>query len=199
MKTRLTIIALTSLIYWGAHTAMATQNKYPEIYPGEEYATNNDLTKYDLILHFYPNSLYKLTYYYYDPRFPDQPEIFLLSIGSYQKQNTTLIMHDKIFDFTWKILLQEGGLMIKSGFQCMHDMFLTYYRTSNDKLNPNFIQDHQAQLDQVRKEKQPYISVSKAIAGLILNYIWKQIEHTVCYTIIRKSYQLGLGTEMGIS
>jgi len=89
--------------------------------------------------------------------------------------------------------------MIKSGFQCMHDMFLTYYRTSNDKLNPNFIQDHQAQLDQVRKEKQPYISVSKAIAGLILNYIWKQIEHTVCYTIIRKSYQLGLGTEMGIS
>lgn len=199
MKTRLTIIALTSLIYWGAHTAMATQNKYPEIYPGEEYATNNDLTKYDLILHFYPNSLYKLTYNYYDPRFPDQPEIFLLSIGSYQKQNTTLIMHDKIFDFTWKILLQEGGLMIKSGFQCMHDMFLTYYRTSNDKLNPNFIQDHQAQLDQVRKEKQPYISVSKAIAGLILNYIWKQIEHTVCYTIIRKSYQLGLGTEMGIS
>lgn len=199
MKTRLTIIALTSLIYWGAHTAMATQNKYPEIYPGVEYATNNDLTKYDLILHFYPNSLYKLTYNYYDPRFPDQPEIFLLSIGSYQKQNTTLIMHDKIFDFTWKILLQEGGLMIKSGFQCMHDMFLTYYRTSNDKLNPNFIQDHQAQLDQVRKEKQPYISVSKAIAGLILNYIWKQIEHTVCYTIIRKSYQLGLGTEMGIS
>ena len=196
MKTRLTIIALTSLIYWGAHTAMATQNKYPEIYPGVEYATNNDLTKYDLILHFYPNSLYKLTYNYYDPRFPDQPEIFLLSIGSYQKQNTTLIMHDKIFDFTWKILLQEGGLMIKSGFQCMHDMFLTYYRTSNDKLNPNFIQ---AQLDQVRKEKQPYISVSKAIAGLILNYIWKQIEHTVCYTIIRKSYQLGLGTEMGIS
>lgn len=76
MKTRLTIIALISLIYWGTLAAMATQNKYPEIYPGVEYVTNNDLTKYDLILHFYPNSLYELTYNYYDPRFPDQPEIF---------------------------------------------------------------------------------------------------------------------------
>lgn len=161
-KLRIGIIGLISLIYGQAFSTTAAPNKYPEIYPGVEYGTNNDITKYDLILHFYPNSLYKLTYHYYDPRFPDQPEIFLLSTESYQKQNTTLIMHDKIFDFTWKIHLQEGGLMIKSGFQCMHDMFLTYYRTSNDKFNPNFIQDHQAQLDQVRKEKQPYVSVSKS-------------------------------------
>lgn len=78
-KLRIGIIGVISLIYgWAVTvtvtvtvTATAAPNKYPEIYPGVEYGTNNDITKYDLILHFYPNSLYKLTYHYYDPRFPD--------------------------------------------------------------------------------------------------------------------------------
>ncbi|GEM_PF-4428196 len=63
-KLRIGIIGLISLIYGQAFTATAAPNKFPEIYPGVEYGTKNDITKYDLILHFYPNSLYKLTYHF---------------------------------------------------------------------------------------------------------------------------------------
>ena len=187
-KVVIGLIFMFSTVQWGicsgqlSLNSQTRHNKPSKIMPWQEYATETGNEDYDFILLFLPNQHYRLTFEFSDPKFPDQPEAFIISTGSYQWTGNRFSMTDNLWGFHWDMQLQNEGLVINSGFPCMDKKVLTYYRTadeSNPYIDVKF--DYRSRLAQAKSIPQPYNSLSKSYSW---NYFKLYLENDHTYRLL---------------